>query len=162
MRPRGIACGRSGRTYAVCYDLSGFAKERMVDALIADWKRLVDDRKVTEDKNYLHHNGRPVLFVWGFFSDRFEAERANKIIDFFQADGKYRVTLIGGCQWPWRKEKDAEWAKVFRRLDVISPWNVGHVAIQDGKKQAATDQWKDDLAEAKRAGKDRALSALSS
>jgi hypothetical protein len=148
------ASAKHGRVYAVGYDLSGFAKERMFDALTADWKHLVDERKVTADKNYLHHNGRPVLFVWGFFSDRFEAELARKMIDFFQAEGKYQVTLIGGCQWPWRTEKDAEWAKAFRKLDIISPWNVGHVAIEDGKKQAATAYWKDDLAEAQRAGKE--------
>jgi hypothetical protein len=142
----------TGRVYAVCYDLTGAAKDRMVDLLITDWKRLVDERKVTNDDRYLHHGGKPVVFVWGFFSDRFGPALAHRIIDFFKADGPYEATLVGGCQWWWRAEKDAEWARAFRRLDVLSPWNVGNVTKVDGEKHAATGYWKDDLAEARKAG----------
>jgi glycosyl hydrolase family 99 len=144
---------KSGRVYAVCYDLTGAPKEKLLDLITADWKRLVDDRKVTEDDRYLRHAGKPVVFVWGFFSDRFGAKLANQVIDFFQADSPYAATLVGGCQWQWRREKDAEWAKVFRRFDVLSPWNVGNVAMEGGRKYAATGHWKDDLAEAKKSGK---------
>ena len=35
---------------------------------------------------------------------------------------------------------------------MISPWNVGNVTVEGGKKYAATDYWKDDLAEAKKSG----------
>ena len=143
----------TGRAYALCYDLSGAPKDRIYERLVADWKRLVDDAKVTADDRYLRHNGKPVLFVWGFFSDRFGADLAHRVIDFFKNDPKYGVTLVGGCQWYWRREKDPEWARAFRRFDVISPWNVGNVTIDgDGRKHANTDYWKDDLAEARRAG----------
>jgi hypothetical protein len=142
----------TGRVYAVCYDLSGSRGDRMVDTLAADWKRLVDEKKVTADDRYLRHNGKPVLFVWGFFSDRFDAARAHRIIDFLKNDPTYAVTLIGGCPWQWRTERDPEWARALRRFDVISPWNVGHVTTVDGRKQAATDGWKDDKAEAEKAG----------
>jgi hypothetical protein len=90
--------------------------------------------------------------VWGFFSDRFEAALANRIIDFFKQDKRYQVTLIGGCQWPWREEKNAAWAKIFRRFDVISPWNVGNCVPSGGRLQAKTEQWPGDLIEARRAG----------
>lgn len=144
----------TGRVYAVCYDLSGAPKDRLYEMLIRDWKRLVDDEKITEDERYLHHDGKPVLFVWGFFDDRFDAELAHRIIDFFQNEDRYSVTLIGGCQWPWRTIADAEWARAFRRLDVISPWNVGNSASINGKKVAATNSWKADLEEAKKHGMD--------
>lgn len=146
------AAAKTGRTYAMCYDLSGARSERMVETLLADWKRLVEEEKLTQDKNYLHHDGKPVLFVWGFFSDRFTPAIANELIDGLKGKDGKSVVLVGGCQWYWRREADAEWAKVFRRLDVISPWNVGHTARVDGAKHAATDYWQDDLAEAKRAG----------
>jgi hypothetical protein len=146
------AAGKTGRVYAVCYDLTGAPKDRLYDLVIADWKRLVDQVKVTQDSSYLHHKGKPLVFVWGFFSERFGPDLANRIIDFFKEDKKYAATLIGGCQWSWRTEKDVEWAKAFRRLDVISPWNVGNIMKKDGQKQAATDYWKLDLAEAQRAG----------
>jgi hypothetical protein len=146
------AAAKTGRVYALCYDLSGAREGQIYDRLVGDWKRLVDEMKVTKDAGYLHHGGKPVVFVWGFYSDRFGPALAHKIIDFFKADGPYAATLVGGCQWRWRSEKDAEWARAFRRLDVISPWNVGNATRVDGQKQANTGSWKDDMAEAKRAG----------
>ena len=142
----------TGRVYAICYDLSGAPKEKAYDMLVADWKRLVDEMKVTRDERYLHHDGKPVLFVWGFYSDRFGPVLAHRIIDFFKGDGPYGVTLVGGCQWYWRTERDPEWGRAFRRFDVISPWNVGNTATVNGRKHAATAYWKEDMAEAKRAG----------
>jgi hypothetical protein len=146
------SAAETDRTYAICYDMSGARREKLLDTLLHDWKHLVDDLKVTQDPRYLHHAGKPVVFVWGFYSDRFDAELAGRVIDLFKADDRYAATLIGGCQWQWRTEKDSAWAKAFRRLDVISPWNVGNVTRQDDRKLANTGYWKDDLAEAKRAG----------
>jgi hypothetical protein len=146
------SAARTGRTFALCYDLTDAPKDKLFDLLAADWKRLVDGKKITQDGRYLRHHGKPVLFVWGFFSDRFGPALANRIIDFFKNDPKCGVTLIGGCQWWWRAEKDPAWAKVFRRFDVLSPWNVGNAAKVDGRKQASTGYWKEDLQEAKKAG----------
>lgn len=146
------SAAKTGRAYAIGYDMSGERPERIVDRLTSDWKRLVDEAKITQDKQYLHHNGKPVLFVWGFFSERFAPEVANRLIDFLKTEGKYSVTLIGGCPWPWRQERNVEWAKVYRRFDIISPWNIGNVTLVDGKKQASTAPWKEDLAEAQRHG----------
>lgn len=146
------SAAKTGRVYAICYDLSGAREGRLYDRLVSDWKRLVDELKITQDNRYLHHNGKPVVFVWGFFSDRFGPALAHRIIDFFKSDEKYGATLIGGCPWYWRSEKDPEWARAFRRFDVISPWNVGNARVTDGRKLAATGSWKDDLEESKKAG----------
>lgn len=143
---------KTGRAYGLCYDLSGAPKEKLFDLLVSDWKRLVDDKQVTKDDRYLRHNGKPVLFIWGFYSDRFGPELASKIIDFFKHDPTYGVTLIGGCQWFWRTETNEDWAKVFRRFDVISPWNVGNYATMNGQRHASTGYWKQDLNEAKNVG----------
>jgi hypothetical protein len=146
------AAERTGRVFAVEYDMTGTPPERLFNLLTRDWKRLVDDLKITADARYLHHQGKPVLAVWGFFSDRFEAALANRIIDFFKQDSRYGVTLIGGCEWPWRQEKNAAWGNVFRRFDVISPWNVGNCASGPAGLQARTDHWPGDLLEARQAG----------
>jgi hypothetical protein len=145
------AAEKTGRVYAVCYDLSGAPREKLYDLITADWRRLVDDAKVTGDARYLRHDTRPVVFVWGFFSDRFGPALAHRLIDFFKSDTRYSATLVGGCQWHWRAERDAEWARAFRRLDVISPWNVGNTVMEGGRKYAATGYWEDDLAEANKA-----------
>src|SRR6266849_2070910 len=146
------SANRTGRVFALCYDLTEAPKDKVVDLLVADWKRLVDEEKITQNGRYLHHDKKPVLFVFGFYSDRFGADLANRMIDFFKTDPKYSVTLIGGCEWWWRTEKDKEWAKVFRRFDIISPWNTGNYATVEKRKQAATDYWRQDLEEAKKAG----------
>ncbi len=146
------AASKTGRVFAVCYDLSGASPDRLFDQLTDDWKRLVRDRKLTDDGRYLHHDGRPVVFVWGFYSDRFGPALAHRIVDFFKADGECRATLIGGCPWSWRAEKDPEWARAFRRLDVISPWNVGNYSERAGRRVPATGTWKEDIEESKRAG----------
>ena len=147
------SAAETGRVYAVCYDLTGVPKERIHDLLVMDWKRLVDERKVTRDGRYLHHDGKPVVFVWGFYPDRFGPALAHRIIDVFKAEGRYEATLVGGCPWYWRSEKDTEWARAFRRFDVISPWNVGNSTRVDAQRHAATGFWKGDRDEAKNAGR---------
>jgi hypothetical protein len=147
-----VAAAKTGRVYAVCYDLTGAPADRLYDLLVSDWKRLVGKEKVTQDERYLHHGGKPVVFVWGFYSDRFGPALAHRIIDFFKTDKTYGATLIGGCQWRWRTEKDSQWARAFGRFDVLSPWNVGNVMKVKGAKHANTSFWKEDLVEAKKAG----------
>jgi hypothetical protein len=127
--------------------------ERIFDVMTSEWQRLVDSG-ITKDKRYLHHNGKPVLMVWGFYNGQnITPDSANRIIDFFKNNSKYGVFLVGGCEWWWRTEKDREWAKFLRRFDVISPWNVGNCSIDsNGTKWAATEYWKEDMEEARRAG----------
>lgn len=146
------AAARTGRVYAIAYDLTGFPPERLVETLAADWRRLVAERRVTDDDRYLRHGGRPVVMVWGFFPDRFDAALAHRIVDVFGEGDRRGVTLVGGVPWWWRTVQDREWARAYRRFDVISPWNVGNVTIEDGRKLAATAYWKADLDETRRLG----------
>ena len=63
------AASKYDRAIAVMYDLSGLKKSGEDCSLIMeDWKRLVDNQKVTNQagkKTYLHHNGKPVVAIWG-------------------------------------------------------------------------------------------------
>lgn len=136
---------KTGRVYGVCYDLSGYPADRIVERLTSDWKALVDQRKVTSDGRYVHHEGRPVVFIWGLYPDRFDAEIAHQLIDFFHEEGPYQATVIGGCPWNWQREGGPRWAAAFRKLDVLSPWNHGNVVERRGKKVANTEVWKDDI-----------------
>lgn len=134
----------SGRVFAVEYDMSGVPEDQLLRRLSRDWKYLVDELKITEHPRYLHHDGRPVLAVWGFFPERFSSETAHALIDFLKTDSPYDVALIGGCNWPWRDVTDPEWSRALRRFDVISPWNVGHVRREEDKLYADTSRWADD------------------
>ena len=147
------AANRTGRVFAVEYDMTGVPPGQLLERLARDWKWLVDEMKITDDPRYLRHDGKPVLAIFGFYDDRFDSQIAHRIIDAFKTQDKYGVTLIGGCQWYWRSTKDTGWAEAFRRLDVISPWNVGNVSGRGGRRFASTGYWAQDLAEARRAGR---------
>ena len=125
-----------GRVWALMYDVTGMneADVNMVQTLEDDWKYLVDVMKVTESPAYLHHNGLPVLVLWGLgFEDRpGTPEEAAQLVDFFKnnPDPKYRVTLVGGVPFWWRtlqspSSTNPAWADYYCSVDVISPWAVG-------------------------------------
>jgi hypothetical protein len=132
--------------------MSGQSTNNLFSRLTNDWVWLVDNLHVTQDPRYLHHNGKPVLMIWGFFPDRFSTNLAHQIIDFFKKDPTYGVTLVGGGAWWWRTETTPGWSNVFRRFDVYSPWNVGNVSVDGTNKYASTAYWSQDLPEASNAG----------
>ena len=132
--------------------MSGQDTNTLYSQLTNDWRWLVDNIHITQDPRYLHHNGKPVLMIWGFFSDRFSSDLANQIIDYFKNDPTYGVTLVGGGEWWWRTDTAVGWSNVFQRFDVYSPWNVGNVSIDGTNKYASTAYWTDDLVAASNAG----------
>jgi hypothetical protein len=146
------AANRTGRVFALEYDMSGTPTSQVLDRMMNDWRWLVDKVGITNDPSYLYQDGKPVLAIWGFFSSRFDAALAHQIIDFFTLDKTYGVFLVGGCQWWWRTESNTEWARAFRRFNAISPWNVGNVTVRKGTRYASTGSWPGDLNEAKRVG----------
>ena len=144
------AANRTGRVFAIEFDMSQYPPEKAVSAMKEFWRKLVDEMKITEDPRYLRQNGRPVLVIFGFYTFRFSTEIANQIIDEFTKPGRYQPFLVGSGAWTWRTEKDPEWARLFRRFDAILPWNAGNTYSKDGVSHAQTNTWADDLADAKR------------
>jgi len=141
-----------GRVFAIEYDITGANPETVEDTLKADWKYLVDDLKVTSDPRYLHHNGKPVLSIWGMGEeeDRHvpkDPAAAKEIVTWFRskAEPRYQVTYMGGTPSHWRSltgetRKDPAWTGVFQTMDVIQPWSVGRY-----KDKGEADQWKKDM-----------------
>ena len=132
-----------GRAWAVMYDVSGANENgNNVAALLErDWKYLVDTQKILESPQYLHHNGLPVIAIWGLgFADRpGTPAEARQILDFFQnnPDPKYRAVVLGGVPIFWRERQgiahtDPAWDDYYCALDIISPWTVG-VAVSDAE-----------------------------
>ena len=148
------AANRYGRVFAVEYDMSGTPTDELYERITNDWKHLVDEIQITKDGRYLHEQGKPVVVIFGFYPDRFPAEVANKILDFFQNDSKYGAFVVGSGPWWWRGIEDSGWPEVYRRLDMIKPWNVANtMAGEDASTpMALTDDWFDDMAEAHRNG----------
>jgi hypothetical protein len=143
---------RSGRTFAIEYDITGGNPETFQQTLRDDWAYLADDLKVTSHPNYLHHNGRPVLSIWGMglTEDRHvpaDPAVARQVIEWFQskAPAKYRVTYMGGTPSRWRTlnndtRTDPAWAGVFQMMDVVQPWTVGRY-----RDNESADRWKEEM-----------------
>ena len=122
---RGAAI-RTGRTFYIMYDMSGCDTTLLVDALSTDWKHFVDSLKITGDERYLHHDGKPVVGIFGFFTDRFSADIANEVLDIFQNDGPYGAFVAASGQWPEPEEHLTDWLQAQARMDAYIPWNVGN------------------------------------
>jgi hypothetical protein len=138
-----------GRVFANMYDISGGTTETMVQWIKDDWMHLVDDLKILESPNYLYHNGRPVLSIWGFgLNDRPGTPvEAEAIIQWLTVDApeKYRVTLKGGVDDKWQ-DHSAEWQTVYEMFDVLSPWAVGRYDDNAGADVFRQNRIEPDLA----------------
>ena len=133
-----------GRVFANMYDISGGNPGTLVKNVIDDWKHLVDDLKILESPNYLHHKGRPVLSIWGLgHREEFSVEQAAEIIQWLTVDApeKYLVTLMGGIDNKWQSHS-SKWQAIYKKFDIVSPWSVGRY-----KDNAGADNFRRDYIE---------------
>jgi hypothetical protein len=153
-------CHREGRVWALMLDLS-MGRGARTETVMNDWKFLCDKVKVRDDSRYLHHDGKPVVLLWGLgFQDRaWTPAQAEELIGFFKNDPQYGgVYLIGGIDPRWRtlrgeSRTDPEWSKVYRKFDAISPWNAGRYRDDAGMDRLRKTVWEGDLVELKGLGK---------
>ncbi len=118
----------AGRSIAVAYDLNGMCAGE-VKHLIDDWKHLSEIKKITENATYLHHEGKPLVAVWGVgFADRhYTLTECEKLISFLKQQG---CAVLVGTSSEWRKrnehgELNTALLDLLAQVDVISPWTVG-------------------------------------
>lgn len=144
-----------GRVWAMMYDLSGLKQGEIESVLIPDWKRLIDRMKITKDKAYLHHKGKPLVAVWGVgFSDSrdYSLEECAKLIRFLKEDPVYGGnTVMLGVPSFWRElkrdsVKDKKLHTIIAQADIISPWTVGRYRTPEQAKHHADTVIKQDIA----------------
>jgi hypothetical protein len=150
-----------GRTYAVMYDLSGMRAGQM-NKVMEDWKLLNDKMQITKDPAYLHHNGLPVVAVWGFgFSDdrKYTLKEGLELVSFLKSTPAGGCTVMLGVPTYWRTlERDAVHDKTLLELianaDIVSPWTVGRYGTPEQAASYAKKTMMPDLAWCKENGKD--------
>ncbi|MBT5708973.1 MAG: xylosidase/arabinosidase [Verrucomicrobia bacterium] len=141
---------KAGRVYAVMYDLSGLRSggtRRVQD----DWKRLRRELRVTEDKAYLKHEGKPLVAVWGIgFGDgrAYTLEECRELVSFLKDDG---CAVMLGVPTGWREGvrdavKDPGLQSLIESVDVVSPWTVGRYRNPNQATRHADTFWRSDLA----------------
>ena len=132
------AASKYKRAIAVMYDLSGLKGDgEDCSQIIEDWKYLVDQIKVTDqkgEKTYLHHRGKPVVVIWGVgFPDRPYNIRnigIERLISFLKNDPVYgNCTVMLGVPTAWRTlnadcVNDPYLHEVILQADMIMPWAV--------------------------------------
>jgi hypothetical protein len=126
------------RAIALMYDLSGLKSSgEDCSSVIEDWKFLVDELNITNQegtKTYLHHNGKPLVAIWGLgFPDRSYNIRnigIMKLIDFLKNDPEYGgCSIMLGVPTFWRELRadsrpDPYLHQIIRKADIILPWMV--------------------------------------
>ena len=128
---------KSGRAFAVMYDLSGL-RDRGEDctAIIQDWKELVDELKVTSQptNRYLYHRGKPLVVIWGLgFPDRGYDIRnigIDKVISFLNNASEYGgCSVMLGVPNHFRDlnvdtNPDPYLHQLIESVDIVMPWTV--------------------------------------
>lgn len=116
-------CENYGRVFSIMYDGVWDA----VDEIKADWMHLVDNIGILDSDRYLHHNGKPLVSLWGFtFYPDATVNQLEELIDWFQSGAapQYQASIKLGLNDSWFL-LDQNWQNTFERVDVISPWSVG-------------------------------------
>lgn len=120
------------RAIVVMYDLSGMnAGDGAL--LLKDMKDLCkrfDLQNRKKNPTYLHHNGKPLVTVWGVgFNDRrrYGLEDAKMIVDGLKEMG---FSVMLGVPTYWRTfgrdtEKNPELHALIKKCDIVMPWFVG-------------------------------------
>lgn len=137
------AAKRTGRAYALMYDLSGL-KAGTLDSVRKDWLQLRKSLDMTSDKSYLNHDGKPVVAIWGigFKEDRdYSLAECRDLVKFFKSNG---CTVMLGVPTGWRTQDrdavdDPMLIEIIKLADIISPWTIGRYrtpaqAAKHGKK----------------------------
>lgn len=132
------AASKHERAIAIMYDLSGLRRSgEDCSVLIEDWKYLVDSLKLTNQKGtktYLHHNGKPLVAIWGVgFPDRPYDIRnigLERFIDFLKNDPEYGgCSVMMGVPTFWRELNadcihDPYLHELIKKVDIVLPWMV--------------------------------------
>ena len=144
------AANRTGRVIALEYDMSGADTNTLFGLMTNDWTWLCRTQHLTQDPRYLYHNGKPVLIIFGFYTNRFnDATLPQQIVNWFKTNAIQPVTLIGSGDWQWRiQTNNPGWSNLFRSFNGYLPWNTGNYSTSPTATNATTSYWAADLADA--------------
>jgi hypothetical protein len=158
------AANRSGRCYAVMYDLSGLPAGG-TRHVIEDWKLLVDRMNIGNDPKdtaYLRHGGKPIVAVWGIgINDgrKYTLAECERLVEFLKNDKRYGgFTVLLGVPTGWRtldadSVNDPALHRIIGQADIVSPWTVGRYRSLNDIEHHARRRWRKDLEWCRERGK---------
>lgn len=141
-----------GRTYTIMYDLTGTPDEKII-GVFDDWRMLREKMHITEDPAFQHHQGKPLVAIWGVgfnneIKPRAGLKQCEQLIRKFKADG---CSVLLGTATGWRNQdrdalSDPELHRVLLMADVLCPWTVGRFGDLPGVQRHAEKYWGPDIA----------------
>lgn len=149
------ASAKSGRTWAVMYDLSGLRLGDIEKFVMQDWKRLRNELHVIDDPHYLRHGGRPVVAVWGIgFNDGrdYTIDECAALFRFLRDNPEFGgATIMAGVPYGWRTldrdaARDPKLHETLELCGIISPWAVGRYGDLAGAEREVTKVHAEDTA----------------
>ncbi|PPQ69203.1 hypothetical protein CVT26_003643 [Gymnopilus dilepis] len=147
------AAEREGRVFAIMYDVSGVAPDRIQRILERDWAHLIRHKGILDSPNYLKERGKAVVALWGFGFDnaKHTPELVHSITEFFRNTTPGGVYIMAGTPASWRTaEGDADRNPAFldvwmNDFDAISPWTVGRYRTEQDADSFFEDKMKGDF-----------------
>lgn len=130
------ASEETGTPWALMYDLSSLRANEVVTVIRNDLERLMADDDFRKDANYLHHNGKPLISVWGVgFNDnrKYTLDECIELVAMLKKDPVIggNAVMLGVPYW-WREghrdaTDDPRLQELIKEIDVVSPWAVGRM-----------------------------------
>jgi hypothetical protein len=147
------AAEANGRVLSVMYDISGAQEDKWAATILKDWHHLLQDLKVTQSKAWLHHQGMPVVSVWGVGFNSHPGSPVSSLAFLEQLRAITPITYVGGVPTHWRTCKgDSKpgYENVYEAMDVLSPWLVGRYDSNVSFASNMKNVFVQDAAQAKR------------
>ncbi|KAL8816841.1 MAG: hypothetical protein Q9223_004222 [Gallowayella weberi] len=158
------AAEKYGRAFAVEYDLSGVSSasfDGVVSELLDDYTNHI--APLVSSPAYLHHQGRPVIELWGFGINKSQLNAAD-CASIFHAirSANPNPYVVLGVQWDWAYDRTnhPDYFNVYTQGDVIQPWSVGAYSDVASYEQKYRDNFVPDKALADQLGLGYAPSIL--
>jgi len=129
------AAVENGRVVSVMYDISGASEGAWAANVLGDWQYLVHKLNVTASPAWIHHNGKPVVSIWGIGFIHHPGTMASSLRLLQQLRAVTPITFVGGVPTHWREgagDSKPGYAPVYEAMDVLSPWLVGRFSDDVG------------------------------
>ncbi|KAF8627290.1 hypothetical protein AX17_006335 [Amanita inopinata Kibby_2008] len=147
------AAEKEGRVFAIMYDVSGVAPNRIQRIIERDWIHLIRDKGILDSPNYLREKGKAVVAIWGFgfHNAGHTPDIVRAVTSFIRSNTPGGAYIMGGAPSQWRTaEGDADRNSAFldvwlTEFDAISPWTVGRYCNEEEADRFANGGMKADL-----------------
>ncbi len=124
------------RAWSLMYDIGGQTAEEIYDLVadLAELEELFGMSDLEQNPNYLYHNSKPLLAIYGVGFSTKEADgsfMSADLLDLLESSGIIdRYSIMLGTPYNWEINSgdatdDPNFHELIKRCDIVLPWAVG-------------------------------------